>query len=124
MENSSLRGESTVSLSSPGPVQNSQFQNAVRHNLSLHKCFQRVEQNVKGAVWTVDDSEFYRRRPQRSAATRSQPNTPIPEDIRPAAVSSLGARQSLEERKLPVRQSKKASGSLLLPLLTPDADRF
>ena len=28
------------------------LQNAVRHNLSLHKCFQRVE-NVKGAVWTV-----------------------------------------------------------------------
>uniref|UniRef100_A0A1A9WYE8 Fork-head domain-containing protein n=1 Tax=Glossina brevipalpis TaxID=37001 RepID=A0A1A9WYE8_9MUSC len=39
--------------------------NAVRHNLSLHKCFMRVE-NVKGAVWTVDEIEFYKRRPQRS----------------------------------------------------------
>ncbi|VDO45975.1 unnamed protein product [Haemonchus placei] len=57
------------------------WKNAVRHNLSLHKCFQRVEQNVKGAVWTVDDSEFYRRRPQRTAATRSQPNTPLPEEM-------------------------------------------
>ncbi|KAF1757114.1 hypothetical protein GCK72_013569 [Caenorhabditis remanei] len=57
------------------------WKNAVRHNLSLHKCFQRVEQNVKGAVWTVDDSEFYRRRPNRSSATRSQPQTPLPEDI-------------------------------------------
>ncbi|CAI4227419.1 unnamed protein product [Auanema sp. JU1783] len=57
------------------------WKNAVRHNLSLHKCFQRVEQNVKGAVWTVDDSEFYRRRPQRSAATRSQPNTPLPDEL-------------------------------------------
>lgn len=38
--------------------------NAVRHNLSLHKCFMRVE-NVKGAVWTVDEIEFYKRRPQR-----------------------------------------------------------
>ncbi|XP_023210657.1 forkhead box protein P2-like, partial [Centruroides sculpturatus] len=38
--------------------------NAVRHNLSLHKCFTRVE-NVKGAVWTVDELEFYKRRPQR-----------------------------------------------------------
>lgn len=56
------------------------WKNAVRHNLSLHKCFQRVEQNVKGAVWTVDDSEFYRRRPNRSSATRSQPQTPLPED--------------------------------------------
>jgi hypothetical protein len=36
----------------------------VRHNLSLHKCFMRVE-NVKGAVWTVDEVEFYKRRPQR-----------------------------------------------------------
>lgn len=57
------------------------FQNAVRHNLSLHKCFQRVEQNVKGAVWTVDDSEFYRRRPNRASATRSQPQTPLPDDV-------------------------------------------
>ncbi|KAG1681071.1 Forkhead box protein P1 [Nymphon striatum] len=40
------------------------IQNAVRHNLSLHKCFMRVE-NVKGAVWTVDEVEFYKRRPQR-----------------------------------------------------------
>ncbi|XP_066247520.1 uncharacterized protein [Euwallacea similis] len=30
------------------------WKNAVRHNLSLHKCFMRVE-NVKGAVWTVDE---------------------------------------------------------------------
>ncbi|VDO99877.1 unnamed protein product [Soboliphyme baturini] len=40
------------------------WKNAVRHNLSLHKCFTRVE-NVKGAVWTVDELEFYKRRPQR-----------------------------------------------------------
>ncbi|KAK2091568.1 hypothetical protein P7K49_030852 [Saguinus oedipus] len=38
--------------------------NAVRHNLSLHKCFVRVE-NVKGAVWTVDEVEFQKRRPQK-----------------------------------------------------------
>ena len=42
-------------------------QNAVRHNLSLHKCFMRVE-NVKGAVWTVDEVEYHRRRPQRGTA--------------------------------------------------------
>lgn len=40
------------------------IQNAVRHNLSLHKCFVRVE-NVKGAVWTVDESEYQKRRPQK-----------------------------------------------------------
>ncbi|GFR66311.1 forkhead box protein P1 [Elysia marginata] len=42
------------------------WKNAVRHNLSLHKCFMRVE-NVKGAVWTVDELEFYKRRPQKLA---------------------------------------------------------
>ncbi|XP_045518894.1 forkhead box protein P1 isoform X2 [Pieris brassicae] len=46
------------------------WKNAVRHNLSLHKCFMRVE-NVKGAVWTVDEVEFYKRRPQR--ATHAPP---------------------------------------------------
>uniref|UniRef100_A0A8C9WIJ7 Forkhead box P1a n=1 Tax=Scleropages formosus TaxID=113540 RepID=A0A8C9WIJ7_SCLFO len=42
------------------------WKNAVRHNLSLHKCFVRVE-NVKGAVWTVDEVEFQKRRPQKTS---------------------------------------------------------
>ncbi|XP_045552134.1 forkhead box protein P1-B isoform X2 [Salmo salar] len=46
------------------------WKNAVRHNLSLHKCFVRVE-NVKGAVWTVDEMEFQRRRPQKPAGEGS-----------------------------------------------------
>lgn len=29
----------------------------------------RVE-NVKGAVWTVDDNEYYKRRPQRVSTTQ------------------------------------------------------
>ncbi|XP_047037042.1 forkhead box protein P1 isoform X4 [Helicoverpa zea] len=48
------------------------WKNAVRHNLSLHKCFMRVE-NVKGAVWTVDEVEFYKRRPQRAAHAHPPP---------------------------------------------------
>ncbi|KAI5726692.1 hypothetical protein M8J76_006898 [Diaphorina citri] len=47
------------------------WKNAVRHNLSLHKCFMRVE-NVKGAVWTVDEVEFYKRRPQRDSQSEDQ----------------------------------------------------
>ncbi|KAK3539923.1 hypothetical protein QTP70_019568 [Hemibagrus guttatus] len=40
------------------------WKNAVRHNLSLHKCFVRVD-GGKGAVWTVDEKEFQRRKGQR-----------------------------------------------------------
>ncbi|KAK6110331.1 Fork head domain family protein [Brugia pahangi] len=68
------------------------WKNAVRHNLSLHKCFARVEQNVKGAVWTVDDSEFYRRRPQRAHTSRSTPSTPKPDN--PLSLLSTAAAAS------------------------------
>ncbi|KAM8829846.1 forkhead box protein P1-B-like isoform 1-T1 [Synchiropus picturatus] len=51
------------------------WKNAVRHNLSLHKCFVRLE-NVKGAVWTVDEIEFHRRRPQKAAGSGSLVKNP------------------------------------------------
>ncbi|XP_060678552.1 forkhead box protein P3-like isoform X2 [Hemiscyllium ocellatum] len=50
------------------------WKNAVRHNLSLHKCFVRVE-NVKGSVWTVDELEFERRRGQRVSRALGQDGT-------------------------------------------------
>ncbi|XP_012713120.1 forkhead box protein P3 [Fundulus heteroclitus] len=40
------------------------WKNAIRHNLSLHKCFVRVE-GEKGAVWTVDEAEYQRRKGQK-----------------------------------------------------------
>lgn len=46
------------------------WKNAVRHNLSLHKCFMRIE-NVKGAVWTVDNLEYCRRRPLKTSSVSS-----------------------------------------------------
>ncbi|XP_047189304.1 forkhead box protein P2-like [Scophthalmus maximus] len=46
------------------------WKNAVRHNLSLHKCFVRVE-DVKGAVWTVDEVEYQRRRSQKITGSPS-----------------------------------------------------
>lgn len=36
-------------------------QNAIRTNLSLHKCFVRYEDDY-GSVWLVDDVEFVNRR--------------------------------------------------------------
>ncbi|XP_061629491.1 forkhead box protein P2-like isoform X2 [Phyllopteryx taeniolatus] len=44
------------------------WKNAVRHNLSLHRCFVRVE-NAKGGVWTVDEAEYQRRRSQKMAGS-------------------------------------------------------
>ncbi|KTG39679.1 hypothetical protein cypCar_00032634 [Cyprinus carpio] len=38
--------------------------NAVRHNLSLHKCFVRVDGRT-GAVWTVDEEEYQKRKGQK-----------------------------------------------------------
>jgi hypothetical protein len=34
----------------------------------------RVE-NVKGAVWTVDDEEYYKRRPPRGVGSASSPGS-------------------------------------------------
>uniref|UniRef100_A0A4W4F5R8 Forkhead box P2 n=1 Tax=Electrophorus electricus TaxID=8005 RepID=A0A4W4F5R8_ELEEL len=51
------------------------WKNAVRHNLSLHKCFVRVE-NVKGAVWTVDEVEYQKRRSQKITGPTLMKNLP------------------------------------------------
>ncbi|XP_018964548.1 forkhead box protein P3 isoform X1 [Cyprinus carpio] len=40
------------------------WKNAVRHNLSLHKCFVRVDGRT-GAVWTVDEEEYQKRKGQK-----------------------------------------------------------
>jgi len=61
----------------------STWKNAVRHNLSLHKCFVRKE-NYKGAVWTVDEVEFFKRRmtkpglPKREYFTNEKGDTGSP----------------------------------------------
>ncbi|KAM5221885.1 forkhead box protein P3 isoform 1-T1 [Ctenodactylus gundi] len=51
------------------------WKNAIRHNLSLHKCFVRVE-SEKGAVWTVDEFEFRKKRSQRPSRCSNPPPGP------------------------------------------------
>ncbi|XP_048239144.1 forkhead box protein P1-like isoform X2 [Haliotis rufescens] len=66
------------------------WKNAVRHNLSLHKCFMRVE-NVKGAVWTVDEVEFYKRRPQKLSGSLKSPSLSDPSSYNETLNASLRA---------------------------------
>ncbi|XP_056304913.1 forkhead box protein P1a isoform X2 [Danio aesculapii] len=102
------------------------WKNAVRHNLSLHKCFVRVE-NVKGAVWTVDELEFQKRRPQKITGS------PLVKNIQ----SSLGQSPALSalqavmvDSSLPLYGSasmgasslKALSGALLGDLSPHDHD--
>ena len=42
--------------------------------MSVHKCFIRVE-NIKGAVWTIDDEEYYKRRPPRGVGSNASPSS-------------------------------------------------
>jgi hypothetical protein len=42
-------------------IDRARAQNAIRTNLSLHKCFVRYEDDF-GSFWMVDDTEFMKRR--------------------------------------------------------------
>ncbi|KTG26919.1 hypothetical protein cypCar_00026656 [Cyprinus carpio] len=66
------------------------WKNAVRHNLSLHKCFVRVE-NVKGAVWTVDELEFQKRRPQKITGIVSSQAAMVDSSLPLYGSASMGA---------------------------------
>ncbi|XP_059609679.1 forkhead box protein P1 isoform X3 [Phlebotomus argentipes] len=79
------------------------WKNAVRHNLSLHKCFMRVE-NVKGAVWTVDEVEFYKRRPQRCSTAVSS--------IASTAIAPTSSPSVTVTHQLPVPTTQPPVGTL------------
>ena len=62
------------------------FQNAIRTNLSLHKCFVRYEDDF-GSYWTVDDAEFIKRR----HLTRGRPRKYRPSMVANAMETSAAA---------------------------------
>lgn len=86
------------------------WKNAVRHNLSLHKCFVRVE-NVKGAVWTVDEAEYQRRRSQKipgsSSVTKSGFGTPMTTSLQTALAEVSRLKNGFLSRKPGNTQEKK-----------------
>ncbi|XP_051808011.1 forkhead box protein P2-like [Acanthochromis polyacanthus] len=75
------------------------WKNAVRHNLSLHKCFVRVE-NVKGAVWTVDEVEYQRRRSQKISGSPSLMKN-VPSNLAFGTVLNASLQAALAEASLP-----------------------
>ncbi|XP_046496147.1 forkhead box protein P4 isoform X5 [Equus quagga] len=97
------------------------WKNAVRHNLSLHKCFVRVE-NVKGAVWTVDEREYQKRRPPKMTGSP----TLVKNMISGLSYGALNAsyQAALAESSFPLLNSpgilNPSSASSLLPLSHDD----
>ncbi|XP_066527333.1 forkhead box protein P1a isoform X2 [Hoplias malabaricus] len=89
------------------------WKNAVRHNLSLHKCFVRVE-NVKGAVWTVDELEFQKRRPQKITGSPSLVKNIQSSLGQSPALSALQA--AMVDSSLPQYSSASVGGSTLKAL--------
>ncbi|CAN9499076.1 unnamed protein product [Ophioblennius macclurei] len=85
------------------------WKNAVRHNLSLHKCFVRVE-NVKGAVWTVDEVEYQRRRSQKIAGTPSMMKN-VSSHLAYGTVLSATLQTALAEASLPGFKKERNSQS-------------
>nr|XP_020480227.1 forkhead box protein P2-like [Monopterus albus] len=75
------------------------WKNAVRHNLSLHKCFLRVE-NVKGAVWTVDEVEYQKRRSQKITGSPSLMKN-VSSSLAFGTVLKAGLQTAVDEVSLP-----------------------
>ncbi|XP_037087425.1 forkhead box protein P4-like [Pollicipes pollicipes] len=63
------------------------WKNAIRTNLSLHKCFVRYEDDF-GSYWTVDDSEFIKRRHLSRGRPRKLELGPAKEQARSPTLSS------------------------------------
>ncbi|KAI1883466.1 hypothetical protein AGOR_G00231730 [Albula goreensis] len=76
------------------------WKNAVRHNLSLHKCFVRVE-NVKGAVWTVDEMEYQKRRSQKITGSPTLVKN-LPSSLGYGAALNASLQAALAESSLPM----------------------
>uniref|UniRef100_A0A672QW50 Fork-head domain-containing protein n=1 Tax=Sinocyclocheilus grahami TaxID=75366 RepID=A0A672QW50_SINGR len=92
------------------------WKNAVRHNLSLHKCFVRVE-NVKGAVWTVDEMEYQKRRSQKITGSPTLVKN-LPSSLGYGAALNASLQAALAETSLPLLGLMSGSPTGLLHVTT------
>uniref|UniRef100_A0A3B3DGW1 Forkhead box P2 n=1 Tax=Oryzias melastigma TaxID=30732 RepID=A0A3B3DGW1_ORYME len=90
------------------------WKNAVRHNLSLHKCFVRVE-NVKGAVWTVDEVEYQKRRSQKITGSPSLVKN-LPSSLGYGNALNASLQAALAETSLPLLGSPGLMSSAAGPM--------
>ena len=74
----------------------SHLKNAIRTNLSLHKCFVRYEDDF-GSFWMVDDAEFIKRR----HLSRGRPRKYEPGPIGAGASGAQTSQEQEEQRKMP-----------------------
>ena len=102
-------------------------QNAIRTNLSLHKCFVRYEDDF-GSFWMVDDAEFVKRRHlARGRPRKYDPNTPPPppthqppplsSQFQPPSLSLASSLASSGAHTLPISSGGGGIGGSSAPLL-------
>ncbi|KAL3311506.1 Forkhead box protein P2 [Cichlidogyrus casuarinus] len=92
------------------------WKNAVRHNLSLHKCFKRVE-SLTGSAWIVDDPEFKRRKAKRWCPSRTKlgrSNPQVRDSIDRSDLSNLTSSCDQKENAHKTEDEDASSSSPIL----------
>ncbi|KAM7534759.1 hypothetical protein Aperf_G00000105955 [Anoplocephala perfoliata] len=113
------------------------WKNAIRHNLSLHKCFRRVE-TAGGSVWVFDEHEWLQRKDGKqqpfenrvfgrnygSRLKAASTVSPVHLTISPALSTSVGSVAAIRNRRLsavenqPYRNLLHQASSIPIPSLT------
>ncbi|VDD82490.1 unnamed protein product [Mesocestoides corti] len=107
------------------------WKNAIRHNLSLHKCFRRVE-TAGGSVWIFDEQECLQRKDGKSAfypktgggrvlgrnysgRVKTIPNTSVMSSTTSAAAAAAAVAAAVRNRRLSEEQKLNPSSTPSFP---------